>query len=217
MGNKKLKIVGIVALGSAVLAGALFAGWSLRGAGDPNQNLFDEERMAAEYNYLSENFTGLSGPRVSLVSEEDFVRPVAGVDYVPEEVAAAFDEIYDIAGESEDGEDGGYRVVSGGDPQADSEPWVRPLRPDFWVDLGEAVAREAVRQQRDFEDSPLFVDLNDPTFWVALGDAVIEEIAGVSDSRDSVETAEVGTAEISRLAVEVFTLYAEEFGQAALI
>jgi hypothetical protein len=137
------------------------------------------------------------------------------VDYVPEEVAAAFDGIYDIAGlsesagESENIEGCGHNVVSSGsEPQANREPSVRPAGPDIWVELGEAVVQETSKRRSDFEDSPLFVDWDDSGFWVAIGDSVIEEIdANISDSRDSIDT-----AEFSRLAVEVLTGYAEEYG-----
>jgi hypothetical protein len=88
---------------------------------DPSRNL-SEESQAAAYAYLSENYTGLKGPLISQVSTQDLIRPVEGADYVSEEVAAAFDDIYDTAGESENIEGFGYRVVSGGsEPQAFSK------------------------------------------------------------------------------------------------
>lgn len=170
------------------------------------------EQEIAEYNRLAENYAHFTGSFIEIVPIDELDIPVPGVDYYPEDVVAAFEELHGMT--ESDGSSPGYtEVVRNPENIGILNPThIRPTPgPDAWAGLGDIIVEQITDQYDDYDefiDSGLYWVLSDPAIWIETGDFIISSIALEIDESDVLLDTEFwGT-----LIIEAVNSVAEEVG-----
>lgn len=183
--KKWMMISGIAVLSLLAAIGIFCVTFILIGFFSDEDSVVGEEEIA-EYNSLAENYAHFSGTFIELLPIEELNIPVAGVDYEPQELRAAFDALYDSPAAAQvTRNEENIGLVN----QIQQKPVVKASPgPDVWVGLGDLITEEIIEQHSDPGDAldqALYEALGDPALWVGMGDVIIGGAAAELEERDN--------------------------------
>lgn len=170
-----------------------------------SSKLSDEE--VKEYKDLVKNYAHATDTIFKKKPIEELDIPIAGIDYNPEDIVRAYDEMYDITETNTTG----YTEVIKNEEYA-ATPQTRMLPgPDAWVELGEIITSDFTAEYDDYgklTESKLYDIISEPSTWVELGDIVVSYTASQLEEND----VPFNQSQWSELIIDVLDSTGEESG-----